>query len=80
MNMQEFIDQKKEMFHAELAYKNVQTEISLLTGKKREREQALKKSIKELEKDHDSLMNFMAEDDRKKKEKESKEKQAYTKR
>ena len=67
MNMQEFIDQKKEMFHAELAYKNVQTEISLLTGKKREREQALKKSIKELEEDHDSLMNFMAEDDRKNK-------------
>jgi len=68
------------MFHAELAYKNVQTEISLLTGKKREREQALKKSIKELEEDHDALMNFMAADDRMKKEKESKEKQAYTKR
>lgn len=31
LNMQEFIDQKKEMFHAELAYKNVQNEIALLT-------------------------------------------------
>ena len=30
MNMQEFIDQKKEMFHAQLAYSNVEQEIELL--------------------------------------------------
>lgn len=32
-NMNEFIDQKKEMFHAELAYKTVQQEITQLTAK-----------------------------------------------
>jgi hypothetical protein len=32
-NMNEFIDQKKEMFHAELAYKTVQQEITQLTEK-----------------------------------------------
>lgn len=41
LNMQEFIDQKKEMFHAELAYKNVQSEIALLEHKKGERQAAL---------------------------------------
>lgn len=41
LNMQEFVDQKKEMFHAELAYKNVQNEIALLESKKKQREDAL---------------------------------------
>lgn len=56
LNMQEFVDQKKEMFHAELAYKNVQNEIALLESKKKQREDALKESTKELSADHNALL------------------------
>jgi chromosome segregation ATPase len=35
--MQEFVDQKKEMFHAELAYTNVQSEIKNLKDNEIER-------------------------------------------
>lgn len=56
LNMQEFVDQKKEMFHAELAYKNVQNEIALLESKKKQREDALEESTKELSADHNALL------------------------
>lgn len=76
LNMQEFIDQKKEMFHAELAYKNVQSEIKNLTSKKTERQAALTKSEEELNDDHSALLAFIAADNKEKKDKELKEKNA----
>jgi hypothetical protein len=47
--MNEFIDQKKEMFHAELAYKTVQQEITQLTEKQNSRTTVLNESKIELE-------------------------------
>lgn len=68
------------MFHAELAYKNVQNEIALLTQKKGERQAALIKSQDELKEDHGALLAFIAADNKEKKDKELKEKQANAKR
>jgi hypothetical protein len=62
------------MFHAELAYKNVQHEISELTRKKIERQSALIKSQDELNDDHSALLAFIAADNKEKKDKELKEK------
>lgn len=70
LNMQEFIDQKKEMFHAELAYTNVQQEIAQLENKKGERQSALEKSRKELNDDQVALATFIALDEQEKKRKE----------
>ena len=78
--MQEFIDQKKEMFHAELAYKNVQNEIANLTTKQKARMGALKKSQEELNDDHSALLAFIAADNKEKKDKEFKEKNAHSQR
>lgn len=72
--MQEFIDQKKEMFHAELAYRNVQNEIALLDHKKGERQAALEKSKQELSEDNDALLNFIAQDNKDKKDKDARQK------
>jgi len=60
--MQEFIDQKKEMFHAQLAFQNVEREIQVLDQKKNERHAALEKSKQELDDDHGALMNFIQQD------------------
>jgi fatty acid-binding protein DegV len=78
--MQEFIDQKKEMFHAELAYKNVQNEIANLTSKQKARDTALQSSKEELNNDHSALLAFIAGDNKEKKDKELKEKLAIAKR
>jgi len=67
------------MFHAELAYKNVQNEIAHLSKKKTERESALKKSQEELNDDHSALLAFIADDNKEKKNKEKLEKNANTK-
>ncbi len=72
--MQEFIDQKKEMFHAELAYKNVEKEIELLKKKQVQRQGALEKSKDELNDDQTALMAFIAADNKEKKDKEQQEK------
>ncbi len=74
LNMQEFIDQKKEMFHAELAYKNVEKEIELLKKKQVQRQGALEKSKDELNDDQTALMAFIAADNKEKKDKEQQEK------
>ena len=79
LNMQEFVDQKKEMFHAELAYKNVQHEIADLKAKKEERARALQKSKEDLEDDNNALMEFIALDNREKHQKEALEKQTNSK-
>ncbi len=74
LNMQEFIDQKKEMFHAELAYKNVEKEIELLKKKQVQRQGALERSKDELNDDQTALMAFIAADNKEKKDKEQQEK------
>lgn len=76
LNMQEFIDQKKEMFHAELAYTNVQQEIAQLESKKGERTSALLKSKKELNDDETALQTFIANDERDRKLKDDAKKKA----
>ena len=73
LNMQEFIDQKKEMFHAELAYKNVEKEIELLKKKQVQRQGALERSKDELNDDQTALMAFIAADNKEKKDKEQQE-------
>jgi hypothetical protein len=68
------------MFHAELAYKNVQNEIANLTTKQKARMGALKKSQEELNDDHSALLAFIAADNKEKKDKEFKEKNAHSQR
>ena len=51
-NINEFVDQKKEMFLAELAYNTVAMEIDALETKKERRRTTLETSTKELESDH----------------------------
>ena len=68
--MQEFIDQKKEMFHAQLAFQNVEREIQVLDQKKNERHAALEKSKQELDDDHGALMNFIQQDKKQLREEE----------
>jgi hypothetical protein len=60
--MHEFIDQKKEMFNAELAYNSVKEEIKDLDLKRDRREHALGLSQRELEKDKYELIKFVIED------------------
>ena len=50
-NANEFIEQKKEMFLAELAYNTVEQEIKELEEKQKRRDQSLKDSALELEND-----------------------------
>ena len=54
-NNTEFIDQKKEMFLAELAYNTISSEIGDLEEKKRRRQQSLIDSKVELENDKADL-------------------------
>ena len=73
-NMQEFVDQKKEMFHAELANRTVQQEITFLTEKQHDRHKALELSQQELNMDELDLMNFINSDNQEKLDQERKEK------
>lgn len=77
--MQEFIDQKKEMFHAELANKTVQQEITALAEKQHNRYNALQQSDEELKRDHLDLMSFINNDNIVKRDKERREKQLQDK-
>ena len=54
--MHEFIDQKKEMFNAELAFNTVQEEIKDLEDRKNKRATALDLSTQELENDKYELI------------------------
>ena len=67
--MHEFINQKKEMFNAELAYNSVKEEIKDLDLKRDRREHALGLSQRELEKDKYELIKFVIEDNTQKKAK-----------
>lgn len=62
------------MFHAELAFKNVQHEITALKEKKEERARALQKSKEDLEDDKNALLEFIAMDNQEKHKKEALEK------
>ena len=75
LSMQEFIDQKKEMFHAELAYTNVQSEIKNLKDNEVERQKALEKSKEDLNDDQEALLKFIAQDNKDKQDKERFEKE-----
>lgn len=72
-NIQEFIDQKKEMFTVELSYNTVKEEIEDLETKSKRKDNALKDSINMLENDHILLMKFIEEDNL---ETQSKDKEA----
>ena len=60
--MHEFIDQKKEMFNAELAFNTVQEEIKDLEDRKNKRATALDLSTQELENDKYELIQFVIDD------------------
>jgi hypothetical protein len=62
------------MFHAELANKTVQQEITQLTSKQHNRHEALMQSDDELKRDHLDLMSFINDDNIVKREKEKREK------
>ena len=61
-NVNEFVDQKKEMFLAALAFNTVEQEIKELEEKQRRREQSLKDSKLELETDQQDLQNYIGKD------------------
>lgn len=61
--MHEFIDQKKEMFRAELANICVKKEITDLNKKKDARKHALDQSHKMLTNDQTNLLKFVEQDD-----------------
>lgn len=58
-NINEFIDQKKEMFLVELANNTVKKEIEQLDHKSKRKAIALKDSANDLENDHITLMKFI---------------------
>ena len=61
-NINEFIDQKKEMFLAELACNTVDEEIKELEQKRKRRDQTLQFSRQELDEDNSDLMLFIQND------------------
>ena len=61
-NINEFIDQKKEMFLAELACNTVNEEIKQLEIKLKRRDNTLLMSKKELSEDNNDLMHFIQND------------------
>lgn len=61
-NINEFIDQKKEMFLVELSYNTIKEEIKDLDLKKNRKGDALKESSSQLEKDNQKLIMFIETD------------------
>ena len=74
-NATEFVDQKKEMFLAELAFDTVAEEIKELEDRQQRRNESLIDSKKELENDQLDLHQYIAKDKHMKEEKEETEKQ-----
>ena len=74
-NANEFIEQKKEMFLAELAYNTVEQEIKELEEKKQRREQSLIDSKQELDNDRMDLQHYIGKDKALREKKEEQEKQ-----
>jgi len=65
----EFVNQKKEMFLVQLANNTIDNEIKDLELKKNRKHYALQDSSLALEKDSEKLMNFIEEDNMKTKKK-----------
>lgn len=63
-NINEFVDQKKEMFLVEMAYNTIREEITSLDKKTTRKREALNESQKTLEKDNEKLVNFIDEDNK----------------
>lgn len=61
-NINEFVDQKKEMFLVELSYNTIKTEITDLSLKKNRKANALQESSSQLTKDNEKLVNFIEQD------------------
>lgn len=61
-NINEFVDQKKEMFLVELSYNTIKEEIKDLDLKKNRKAFALKESGVQLEKDNKKLISFIDSD------------------
>ena len=78
-NINEFVDQKKEMFLAELAFNTVEEEIKDLELKQNRRDESLLMSQEELEKDNIDLIQFIHHDNSLKMEKEQKERREQQK-
>jgi hypothetical protein len=72
-NMHDFIEQKKEMFNAELAFSTVHEEITDLENRQAKRANALELSKEELDNDKFELIKFVIEDNNTKKFKKDKE-------
>lgn len=63
-NINEFVDQKKEMFLVEMAYNTIKDEIHSLDKKTTRKREALDESSRTLEKDNEKLVNFIDEDNK----------------
>jgi hypothetical protein len=72
--MEEFINQKKEMFRVQLSYNTLKTEITKLDDKKTKRETQLKLSHDHLETDRKDVMKFVDKNNKAKKATEEHEK------
>ena len=62
-NVNEFIDQKKEMFLVELSCNTIKEEIEHLEQKKTLKDKALSVSTDQLQKDDDKLTSFIQQDE-----------------
>ena len=63
-NIQEFIDQKKEMFLVDLSYNTVKQEINTLIKTSEMKSTALDDSKVQLEADYTKLMNYIEQDEK----------------
>ena len=72
--MEEFINQKKEMFRVQLSYNTLKTEITKLDDKNKTRETQLKLSHDHLETDRKDVMKFVDKNNKAKKATEEHEK------
>lgn len=63
-NINEFINQKKEMFLVEMAYNTIKEEITALEKKTTRKREAINESQRTLEKDNEKLVTFIDEDNK----------------
>ena len=70
----EFINQKKEMFRVQLAYNTLQEEISALDQQQCQRQKALVTSSEELERDKQGVILFVEKNNITRQQKEEEEK------
>ena len=61
-NINEFVDQKKEMFLVELSYNTIKEEIVDLELKRTAKKEALSDSSSQLDKDNKKLVDFIEKD------------------